>query len=101
MTYLLGESPHTPREQPVESAGIPDLPDYGRVHVGPANVSSGSHATNTKTEEADAVRVRRSSLMSVDGLEHKVSVEQAASNGLEFRIDKFTNHVDLSKELKG
>ena len=23
--FLLGESPHTPREQPVESAGIPDL----------------------------------------------------------------------------
>ena len=53
----------------MESAGIPDLADYGRVHVGPANVNSGSHATNTSTEEADAVRVRRSSLRSVDGLE--------------------------------
>ena len=69
----------------MESAGIPDLRDYGGVHVGPANVSSGSHATNTKTEEADAVRVRRSSLRIVDGLGHKVKVEQAASNGLEFR----------------
>ena len=31
----------------------------------------------------------------------KLSVEQAASNRLEFRIDKFTNHDDLSKELNG
>ena len=35
----------------MESAGIPDLADYGRVHVSPANVSSGSHATNTNTEK--------------------------------------------------
>src|SRR4029450_14106908 len=62
MTYLLGESPHTPREQPVESAGIPDLRDLAQVRVSPAKVNSGSHATNTSTEEADAVRVRRSSL---------------------------------------
>ena len=34
-------------------------------------------------------------------LGHKVNVEQAASNGVEFRIDKFTNHDDLSKELNG
>src|ERR1700752_5374316 len=70
--------------------------DYGRVHVSPANVNSGSHATNASTEEADAVRVRRSRLTRVDGLDHKASVEQAASNGVEFRIDKFTNHDDLS-----
>jgi len=85
----------------VESAGIPDLRDLAQVRVSPANVNSGSHATNTNTEEADAVRVRRSSLRSVDGLGHKVKVEQAASNGVEFRIDKFTNHDDLSKELNG
>ena len=56
----------------MESAGIPDLRDFAQVHVSPANVNSGSHATNTNTEEADAVRVRRSSLRSVDGLGHKV-----------------------------
>ena len=70
----------------MESAGIPDLARFGSSStLGPANVNSGSHATNTNTEEADAVRVRRSSLRSVDGLGHKVNVEQAASNGVEFR----------------
>src|SRR6202011_6161741 len=57
MTYLLGESPHTPREQPVESAGIPDLlADQADVRIRPANVNSGSRATNSNTEEAEGVR---------------------------------------------
>ena len=84
----------------MESAGISDLVLNARVDVSPANVKSGSRATNTKTEDADAVRVRRSSLTSVDVLGHEVSVEQAASNHLEFRIDKLRIMMIYSKEFE-
>ena len=68
----------------MESAGIPELAaDAALVHVGPANVNSGSRATSGNTEEGEGVRVCGRLLRSVDALEHKASVEQAARNSVE------------------
>ena len=90
-----GKSPHTPREQPVECAGIAYLADrdQGRVRLIPANVESGGDAT--------LVGGRRSSIALEVPLDD-VDVERRtlpANHRLDFRIVKFTNHDDLLQRV--
>ena len=82
-TGCAGKSPHTPREQPVECAGIPDLADAvdADVRLRTDHVQSGATIAESK-----------SILSLLELLVDESEIDLPASHRLEFRIDKFANH---------
>jgi hypothetical protein len=92
-----GKSPHTPREQPVESAGIPDLADAVAAddRLRTDHVQSGAILAGSKSKLIG--RVSRLELLADESEIDRRPL--AASHRLEFRIDKFTNHDDLLQRV--
>ena len=78
----------------MERAGIPDLAvqDLVRLREG---VESDSRATGGAAADRQGVAAVSLSILESD-VRHVENVEAATANhGLDFRIDKFTNHDDL------
>src|SRR5215831_19862015 len=99
MTCLLKRKARTPWEQPVESAGIPDLAVQDLVRLSLVGESD-RRATDSAAAEgrvgvaAESLSVRESDVRHVENVE-----AATANHGLDFRIDKFTNHLNYSKEF--
>src|ERR1700742_1087999 len=86
-----GKSPHTPREQPVESAGIPDLADA---------VDADVRLRTDRVQSGAILAERKSMLIGRVGLPESLVDESeidslAANHRLDFGIVEFTNHDDL------